>query len=291
MLLLATLALSIPLHAQRPAAWLDPDRTAPPGFTYRTFQSRLAKSEVSYLLYLPPGYESSTRRYPVVYWLHGMGGSQRSGTKVVQTMGNLMQAGKAPHMLVVLVNGMRDSFYVDAADGSTPVESVIVKELVPHIDKTLRTFPEREARMIEGFSMGGFGSARIGFSHPEVFGAVNAMAGAFEGVENIATRRPELFERVFRSDLGRVRAATPAAALQRNLTAIRGKQLIRVAVGADDPGLERNRAAHEMLDRLNIPHDFEIVPGVAHSHAKLYETLADRACDFHRKAFARHSQR
>ncbi|NUO17622.1 MAG: acylglycerol kinase family protein, partial [Planctomycetaceae bacterium] len=52
-----------------------------------------------------------------------------------------------------IVNGMRDSFYVDAADGYTPVESVIVKELVPHIDKTLRTFPEREARMIEGFSI------------------------------------------------------------------------------------------------------------------------------------------
>lgn len=285
MLIFSTLALLFTLQAQQPAAWLDPDRTAPPGFSYRTFASQLAKSEVSYLLYLPPGYEGSQRRYPVVYWLHGMGGSQRSGTKVVQTMDGLMRKGKAPEMIVVLVNGMRDSFYVDAADGSMPVESVLVKELVPHVDRTLRTIGSRDGRMIEGFSMGGFGSARIGFSHPEVFGAVNAMGGAFEGVENIAARRPELFQRVFLSDLARVRKATPAAALERNLAEIRGKQRIRVAVGEDDPGLARNRAAHEMLDRLKIAHEFTVVPGVAHSHAKLYEALGDRACEFHRMAF------
>lgn len=285
---LAALALLLPLQAQQPASWLDPDRSAPPSFAYKTFPSKLAKGDVSYLLYLPPGYESGARRYPVVYWLHGMGGSQRSGTKVVQTMDSLIRKGAAPHMIVVLVNGMRDSFYVDAADGSMPVESVIVKELVPHIDRTLRTYPERGARMIEGFSMGGFGTARIGFSHPDIFGAVNAMAGTFEGAEKIASRRPELFQRVFLSDVERVRQASPAAILNRNLAAIQGKQLIRVAVGADDPGLERNQAAHETLNKLKIEHDFEIVPGVAHSHAKLYETLAGRACEFHNKAFARY---
>lgn len=286
----ALLALVAALAAQQPASWLDADRTAPAGFAYRTFASKLAKGDVSYLLYLPPDYETSSRRYPVVYWLHGMGGSQRSGTKVVQTMDGLMRKGAAPAMIVVLVNGMRDSFYVDAADGSMPVESVIVKELVPHIDATLRTHAERGARMIEGFSMGGFGSAAVGFRHPDVFGAVNAMAGAFENVDNIATRRPELFQRVFLSDRERVRLATPGAALEKNLAAIRGKQLVRVAVGDQDPGLERNRAAHEMLVRLKVEHDFEVVPGVAHSHAKMYETLGERACEFHRKAFARYTK-
>ena len=54
MLLLAALALVTSVEAQQPARWLDPDRTAPPGFAYRTLASKLAKEDVSYLVYLPP---------------------------------------------------------------------------------------------------------------------------------------------------------------------------------------------------------------------------------------------
>jgi len=73
--------------AQAPAPearWLDPDRTEPAGTTYRTFTSGKAGGAVSYLMYLPPGYDTSgATRYPVVYWLHGVGGSQRSGASFI----------------------------------------------------------------------------------------------------------------------------------------------------------------------------------------------------------------
>ena len=48
-------------------------------------------------------------------------------------------------MIVVLVNGMRDRFYCDSPDGKSPVEIVIVNELIPHIDRTYRTIAKREA--------------------------------------------------------------------------------------------------------------------------------------------------
>ena len=68
--------------ARRPmpkAEWLDPDRGAPNGTQYKTFESKVLGREVSYLVYLPPGYEQEKQRYPVIYWLHGMGGNQRGG--------------------------------------------------------------------------------------------------------------------------------------------------------------------------------------------------------------------
>src|SRR5579862_4871078 len=71
----------------KPAAWLDPDKTEPAGTHYRTFPSKLAGGEVSYLVYLPPTYETEpVARFPVVYWLHGLNGDQRSGAKFVEQL-------------------------------------------------------------------------------------------------------------------------------------------------------------------------------------------------------------
>ena len=83
------------------------------------------------------------------------------------------EAGAAPACLVVFVNGLPSGMYVDWKDGSTPVESMIVKDLVPHIDATWRTIATREGRMLDGFSMGGYGAARLGFKHANLFRAVS----------------------------------------------------------------------------------------------------------------------
>src|SRR5437899_307722 len=118
---IAALALSLAILAQaqapgnppnrppiRPAVWLDPDKTEPAGTHYGTFSSRLAGGEVSYLIYLPPAYQAEpAARYPAVYWLHGLNGNQRSGTKFVEQLNAAIRAGKAPAMIAVLVNGMR----------------------------------------------------------------------------------------------------------------------------------------------------------------------------------------
>ena len=61
-------------------AWVDPDLRAPSGTKYRTFFSRTIQREVSYLIYLPPDYESAPeKRYPVIYWLYSRGGTQARG--------------------------------------------------------------------------------------------------------------------------------------------------------------------------------------------------------------------
>ena len=86
---------------------MDPDRETPAGTTYETFPSRTIDGRVSFLIYRPPGYETAPeQRYPVVYWLHGLGGTQRGCAGFVKRLDAAIQAGKAPEMLVVGVNGL-----------------------------------------------------------------------------------------------------------------------------------------------------------------------------------------
>src|SRR5215212_10282839 len=89
-----------------------------------------------------------------------------------------IRAGIAPPALAVLPNGGPAGFYCDWPDGRWPIATVIIDELIPHVDATYRTVRERAGRCIEGQSMGGFGAARLGFKHPGLFGAVSISAGA-----------------------------------------------------------------------------------------------------------------
>src|SRR5262245_6959421 len=102
---------------------------------YLKFPSKAVGGDVSYVIYRPACYdEQKDRRFPVVYWLHGIGGSQAGLPRFAERWDAAIEGGKAPPMLVVFANGVRNSFYCDATDGSRPVETTIVKELVPHID-------------------------------------------------------------------------------------------------------------------------------------------------------------
>jgi endo-1,4-beta-xylanase len=268
--------------AMRPANWLDPDKSEPAGTHYRTFSSTLANSEVSYLVYLPPTYESQpAARFPVVYWLHGLNGNQSGGTPFVQQLDAAIRAEKAPGMIVVLVNGMVDSFYCDSKDGKWPIESVIIKELIPHVDQTYRTFARRDMRAVEGYSMGGFGAAHLGFKYPEVFGIVGVMAGAL--IEPRESVQPAVFQKMFGGDRDYVKANNPFELVRRNADAIRGRTTIRIAVGDQDKLQVRDQAFHELLDELKITHEYELVPGVAHNGALFYKTLGAAAFAYYQK--------
>jgi endo-1,4-beta-xylanase len=152
--------------------------------TYRTFVSDAAGGEYAYLLYLPPSYEKEpARRFPVVYWLHGRGGDITAGLRVVRRLDEALRQGTVPEIAIVCVNGLKCSMYCDSKGGRWPVESAIVNDLIPHIDATLRTIPRREARGVEGYSMGGFGAARLGFKYPELFGSISILSGALHDPE------------------------------------------------------------------------------------------------------------
>lgn len=294
-LLIIFLVLTQTLHAAEnalgggPPAWLDPNRSEPEGTHYRTFTSKLAGSEVSYLIYLPPDYETNaTRHYPVVYWLHGFNGNQRAGAVFVKPLVVAIRAGQAPAMIVVLVNGIASSFYCDSPNGSRPVDSVIAQELVPHIDQTYRTLAGRETRAVEGFSMGGYGAAHLGFKHPDLFGLVSVRSGALtDSVEWGELKQPQGGRRknMLAAEKSYFEANDLATVIRHNVEAIRGKCKVRIAVGSEDSLLPNNKALHEFLTQLRIEHEYEVVPGAPHNPAIVYSTLGDREFSWYLSAW------
>jgi len=128
---------------------------------------------------LPIDYTSSAARYPVLYFLHGLFENERSwgergGQEVLDSLFGEGQVGK---FLVILPDGGK-TFYINSIDGHERYEDFFVQELVPAIDRTYRTVPERLARAVSGTSMGGYGALHLGMRHADLFGAASAQSAA-----------------------------------------------------------------------------------------------------------------
>jgi enterochelin esterase-like enzyme len=133
------------------------------------------------IVFLPPGYAAQkTRRYPVVYALHGYSIGAEQWTKeihVPQTIEGAFAQG-AQDMIVVLPdsktvhNGSMYSSSVTTGD----FERFIAHDVVAYIDAHYRTIPTRTSRGLVGHSMGGYGASRIGMKHPDVFGSLYIMS-------------------------------------------------------------------------------------------------------------------
>lgn len=132
-------------------------------------------------VYLPPSYPSSpARRYPVVYSLHGFGGSAESWVQRLgapETIDRAIAEG-AHEMIVVVPDGRTPMGGVMFSSSATTGdwETFIAHDLVAYIDTHYRTLASRESRGLTGFSMGGYGALRIAMKLPDVFGSVYAMS-------------------------------------------------------------------------------------------------------------------
>jgi enterochelin esterase-like enzyme len=276
--------------APRPPAWVTPAVTSP-GVSFHTFESAAAKATVSYHVFTPAAYgRDPEERFPVVYWLHGSGGGLPGIPRVAAHFAAAIEAGQTPPCLVVFVNGMPNGMYVDWKDGSAPVETVIVKELVPHIDATLRTIAAREARVLDGYSMGGYGAARLGFKYPELFRAISIMGGGplqadLRDAPRAGRRRAaEVLERVYGGDPEYFRSVSPRRLAEQHVDALRNGAIIRQVCGDEDETFPANRDVHEHLERLGIPHAWIVLPGVDHDPLATLAALGDSNWAFYRQA-------
>lgn len=269
--------------------WAVPG-AAPDGTTYQTFASAAVGGPVGYVLCLPPGYaDDPARRYPVIYWLHGRGGDPSRGGTFLRTLQQAIEQRIVPPVIAVLPNGLRNGFYCNSADGRWPVERVIIDDLIPHVDATYRTIATREARLIEGQSMGGFGAARLGFGFPDLFGAVSISAGGLLDLDlarTEPTRRNGVYRSIWGSDPTYLEACNPSVIVRRNASAIRGRTPVRIVVGNQDALLPINERYHQLLNELAIAHDYIVVPGVDHSYDAKIERMGVNSFAFFAKALA-----
>jgi enterochelin esterase-like enzyme len=144
----------------------------------------------SVTVYLPPSYDSSTQRYPVIYLLHGIGGtdiewveSKQPWTSMQSLMDQGVAAGLLQEMIIVMPNEHTKrfgSFYTNSSVTGR-WEDFTTQELVAYIDRKYRTLARAASRGIAGHSMGGYGALKLGMKHADLYSVVYAMNPALVG--------------------------------------------------------------------------------------------------------------
>ena len=272
-----------------PLDWADPDRSEPDGTHYKIFHSKTIHADVSYLIYFPPDYErESGARYPVLYYLHGSGGTPAATAEVARRVDKAIRAGRIAPMIVILVNGLHgDTMYCDTPDGHYPLETVIMKELIPHVDGAYRTIASREGRAIAGFSMGGFGAAHLGFKYPEMFAVISIEAPTLLGPNLQGTAPAEAWRRLFPTALGGsmdyFRANDPFTLAVRNADALRDRTFIRIETHLT-PGewnSSQCEALHRVLMEHLVQHEFCFMANVkTHNRVLVMDSVGDAEFTF-----------
>jgi S-formylglutathione hydrolase FrmB len=219
-------------------------------------------------IYLPPSYslpEASSRRYPVIYMLHGWPGSE----------GNLLELGRAnatadsliarhelPEIIMVFPNGagtglLGRSYWINSYDGRKRVADYVTRDLIAWIDGHYRTRPVASARGIIGISEGGDAAVNLAFRHPDLFSACGGHSGDYVLEKGFGTG----------AFLGPEPGAT--ALLQENSPAFYAARIapqirrlhIYLDCGIEDESIAHSRAFHRLLDSLSVPHEYHEYPG------------------------------
>ena len=262
--------------------------------------SRILKQVVRYCVYLPSGYDAGAaehpaRRYPVLYFLHGLGDNEQTlfnsgGWTLVDDLRNQHKMGD---FLIVAPEGRR-TFYINSADGSVRYNDFFLQEFIPHIEGKYRIRSGRAGRAISGISMGGYGALRFAFAHAELFSAVSAQSAALisESPQTLdsASQAGAPLTGVLGAVFGKpINVAhwndnSPFALAKRNAAALR-KTAIYFNCGQDDNyGFEKGAAAlHEELQKESVKHEYHAYPG-DHSLTYFLSHFAE-VMEFHSKAF------
>ena len=265
-------------------------------------ESHVLGQTVHYCVMLPPDYDAGTagpspRRYPVLYFLHGLGDNEQTlfkggGWDLIE---DLRQQRQISDLLVVTPEG-KSSFYINSADGRVRYSDFFVREFIPYIETHYSIRRERSARGISGVSMGGYGALRFAFAHPELFSSVSAQSAA------IITASPQEATAAMHSGtpLGRMLGAVFGNPIdvshwdQNSLFVLAKQNWVRIAgmsiyfsCGREDEfGFEKGATElHRQLQAEDIKHEFHLYPG---NHSAVYflahlgETLR-----FHSRVFAK----
>jgi enterochelin esterase-like enzyme len=276
--------------------WVTPAANTPRA-DYRIFWSKAAGRPVSYHVYLPPVYATMPDwRFPVLYWLHGSGAGVTGVAPLCRFFGDAIETGKIPPMIIVFPNGLPNGMWCDSKDGATPMESILIDDLIPHVDQALRTVATRDGRMIEGFSMGGYGAGRLGLKFADHFRAFSMFGAGPLQIDFLAIDpnlqpmplRQMLFATVYGSDMNYYEAQTPWRLAEQRADSLPLPLSIRVILGDQDSMLENNRALHARFLDLGIAHEYRELPEIGHSPLQTLLGIGPANWAFYRSVFSEH---
>ena len=222
--------------------------------------------EISFRVYTPPNYDTTTARYPVVYSLHGIGGTaQNRASQVVPTLEAAILAGTVRPMIYVFPDGQTNSFYGDAFDGHKQVYSNIIGEVLPYLDAHYRTRADRHWRAMEGFSMGGFGAAMYTAKHPELFSCVVEYGGALSTWQDLAQFNSAVAQEMYNTSEANFRPYSLWDLTGQNAATLRAQVSYKMIVGSADGQQQSNVRFRDYLSSLSIDPHYQVLPGITHN--------------------------
>jgi enterochelin esterase-like enzyme len=225
-----------------PPAGIDAQKDVPHGkLEMITYESKSVGATRKLQVYTPPGY-SQDRKYPVLYLLHGIGGDETEWQRFAHpnlVLDNLIAAGKAAPMIVVMPNGRAQKN--DRAEGnvfaSAPAfaafEKDLLEDVIPAIESRYSVQADREHRALAGLSMGGGQTLNFGLAHLDTF----AWVGAFSAAPNTKPAK-EL-------------VPDPSRARQQ-------LKLLLIACGNKDNLIRISQGVHAYLKENDVPHVWHV---------------------------------
>ena len=210
------------------------------------YQSTTVGSARRLLVYTPPGY-SPTKKYPVLYLLHGIGGNEKEWYRYSEPnviLDNLYADGKIAPMIVVFPNGRAMKNDADTGNIFAPekiaafanFEKDLLNDIIPYVESHYPVIKNRESRAIAGFSMGGGQSLNFGLGNMNTF----AYVGGFSAAPN---------------------SKKPAELVPDPDETRKKMKLIYLSCGDRDGLISFNQNLHRFLKNNNVPHVWEVVPG------------------------------
>ena len=203
------------------------------------------------VLIKPDSYQIGSKKFPVVYLLHGYDGWYSNW---IIRAPELKTYADTYQLIIVCPDGAISSWYFDSPmDKTYRYETYIATEVTRYIDKNCRTIPDKDHRAITGLSMGGHGALFIALRHSDIFGAAGSMSG---GVD--------LKEVGYRFDVAkRIGDSVQYAKNWHDLSILglvekytRTKLKISFDCGVDDIFIASNRRLHQKMLALKIPHNY-----------------------------------
>lgn len=240
----------------------------------RIFHSQLTGQWRRCFVYTPPGYDTDLSvRYPVLYLQHGSGEDEtgwifQGDANLI--LDNLIAENKAVPMIIVMDNGYASApagpFGAPAANGSgdfSVFEDVMIKEVIPMIDSTFRTIPDRDHRAVAGLSMGANQALHLGTDHLETFAYMAGFSGTMNGLRTDALDPATAFNGVFKD----------GAAFNEKV------KLLWIGMGTQEPNPFPGAigAFRAMLDTAGVRYVYFSSPGTSHEWLTWRRDLNDFA--------------
>jgi len=255
--LVVALLLSTSLFAQTaPRATPSAPTTIHTVVRDATFESASLSREMKYRIILPADYDSSGRRYPVLYLLHGLTGSYvdwESRTHLDQYLAGMP--------LIVAMPDGDDSWYTNSVSNAQEKwEDYVVNDFIPLIDRTYRTIQTRHARAIAGLSMGGYGALKFALKYPSLFVFAGSMSGALNVAKDAHPFNVAMFneqvEKIYGPPDSPSHAENDVFALAAKVQNPSSLPYLWLVCGTEDHLIDTNHDFISLLVRQKIPHSY-----------------------------------